>query len=528
MAEALQSFRSLWGAWDAATRFRAVAALLLTALVLSGIGVWASQTPYSTVMKGRQWEDVLDAAAALDGAEIPYRIRDGALEVPSQQLGAAQGALRLSEALPGLSDVGDLQLGLTPTAQAWAFLRAREGDLAGAIQSIDGITAARVHIVPQSESLFVGDEEPARASVFLRLRPGHKPPNEQVRAVSNLVASAVDGLSSDRVTVVDDRGHLLAEGSASNVPDAASAPAHLLEYRTALERRYEQAVTQSLLPVVGYDGGFSVTASVDVDMTSTDTVKKSVDTEKQAVLSEQLQENASTRNTSGGVPGVDSNLPGGLSASSGPGQQQESSVTRTNYTYPTVDEVAHQPAGSVQRVSVAVQVDANKLDALATAAGIDADEMKTRIDSAVRAAIGFDVSRNDQVVVQFLPFTPMEELPAAASANLLTTTAPALLDTALPYVLGLVALWLTFSTIVRPLVSAATTGPTSPAAIAAGEAEAAADDNVAQLRPEEQVARRLKTMIDDFDPVNASELSTLVNQQPRAAAKVLKQWQQTA
>ena len=527
MAKTLENLQNLWSDWDAATRSRFAVALVATFAILVGVGVWSSQTPYSTVLKGRQWEDVLDAAAALDAADVPYRVRDGALEVPSGELGAARGALSMSESLPGLSDVGELQLGLTPTAQAWAFLRAREGDLAGAVQSIDGVTAARVHIVPQRESLFVGEEEPARASVFLRLRPAATLAPVQIRAVANLVASSVDGLSADRVTVVDDRGNLLAEASSgADAQDAQSVPTQLLEYQTALERRYERAVTQSLLPVMGYDGGFSVTATVAVNHTQTDTVRKNVDTEKQAVLSEAVEEKSSAKNSPGGVPGVDSNVPSGGEASSA-GTQQESSVTRTNYAYPTVDEVEHQPAGAVERVSVAVQVDSARLAVLAESAGIEAGQLSSRIEDAVRAAIGFDADRNDQVVVQFLPFTAMEEVPTATASTMLTTTVPSLLDALFPYVLALTTLGLAFRFVVNPLVHAATHGP-RPATNTAGAPNAEGVDEANPLRPDEQVANRLKTLIDDFEPIDAQELSTLVNHQPQAAAKVLKQWQQSA
>ncbi len=522
MATYVSRLRAFWAELDPRRRTQLGIALAVTLAVLVAVGVWSSTTSWTPLLQGRAYDELLDAAAALDQAEVRYRIRDGALEVADLDLGKARAALATTSDLPGLGDVGELQLGLTPAAQAWAFLRAREGDLARVINGIEGVAASRVHIVPKREALFLDEEEPARASVFVRLRPGRELGSAQVRAISNLVSGAVDGLSADRVAIVDDRGNLLAEGAGPRGGSgAADLPSDLLGYRAQLERRYERAVSQALLPVLGFDGGFSVTATVDVDLTSSETVTKRLDADTQALLTEQIEESNSQREEPGGVPGVDANLPERPAAQVGLNRQEQSATT-ASYAYPTVDEIAHRPAGEIERVSVAVQVDSARIAALADAAGVPAEDIQARIEQAVKAAVGADAARNDVVAVHFLPFTPVDLVDADASA----VTLPGALQTALPYAVAALAIVLAFVFVVRPLVASATRAPEPEVAEGEGEGEPR-PDNVVSL-PEEQLALRLRRMIDDFEPIDAADLSALVAHQPQAAAKVLKMWQREA
>ncbi len=359
-----------WMALEMTQRVRLVAAVALVVVVGGGLSAWASSTSWRSVMTGASYDDLLGGAAALEMAGIPYKIRtDGSLDVPVSRLGSARAAVIGAEVMPGLGDVADLKLGLTPRAQEWALLRAREGDLARMVNGIDGVASSQVQIVPRQDAFFLDDERPATSSVFVRLQPGTELTQGAVRAIRSLVASAVDGLDPDQVTVADDHGTLLARGRVGI--DAGGDPAELLTYQREIEADLESSVIRALLPVLGSPAHFSVTAGVALDMSSTETVSKQLSVQQQAVVSEQIQESQSTRSDASGVPGVDANLPE-RGRPGGSEQDSENSALVTNYTYPTVDEIKLRPAGVLQRTRGAAQVAHTPIQQMVGAAGMAA------------------------------------------------------------------------------------------------------------------------------------------------------------
>ncbi len=501
------------------TRLAIAVAVALVAAVLAS--VWASEESYSALVEGRGYEAALTAAAAVDAAGISYRIDGDRLLVPSSRLGAARAAVSEESRLPGLADVSKLQLGLTPQAQEWAFMRAAEGDIARMINGIEGILASQVHVVPRATSLYVGEERPASASVFVELEPGGELRPGQIRAIVNLVANAVDGLDADHVSVADDRGNLLAGGDAAEGEGASGEMRSIVAYRSALEGRYERAVAQALLPVLGYGGGFSVTSTVDLDLTSRDTTTRQVDGDRQAVVSEVSEETSDTRARSGGVPGVDANLPEGAApAAPASGAASTRTANTVNYTYPTVDEVLHRPMGGIQRLSVAVQVDSARIAALVegSAGKLDAAALQEQIDASVRAAVGYDEARKDQVRISYLPFTPA----VWTEGDIARPDVAGVVVDSLPYAVLALALGLVFWFVVRPIVSAALAPPEpviDPLTLIAVTPEPETDDNLAM---------RLKALADNYEPVDASGLNRLVDGEAELAADIIRKWSTAA
>lgn len=498
-------------------------AVLVAVVAAAGLSLWANTTAYTPVVSGRGYEAALSAAAAVDAAGIPYKLSPpDSLEVPVNQLGAARSAIAKETDLPGLGEVSQLQLGLTPQAQQWAFLRAAEGDLARMLNGIDGIVASQVHVVPHEESLYIGEQRPASAAVFVQLAPGMELTPGKVRAIVNLVANSIEGLEPERVSVADDRGNLLASGDGGPGDGGAlGTMSTLVDYRTSLENRIERQVSQALLPVLGYGGGFSVTATVDLDLTSRETTTRQVDAAKQAVVSEVNEETLTSAGTKqGGVPGVDANLPERGTPSAGASTESNRTANTVNYAYPTVDEVATRPAGGVQRVSVAVQVDEKRLASLVegSAGKIEPEALKKQIDAAVQAAVGFQAARNDVVTVSYLPFaTP--EWTVGTDAPMVPGT---VVNDALPYAVAVLALALVFWFVVRPIVGAVVR-PLEPEP---AEVVALVDGEVLTEKQESDadIANRLKALVDNFQPVDQEELNRLVDREAETAADVLRKW----
>src|SRR2546423_10333686 len=122
-------------------------------------------------------------------------------------------------------------LGTTSFVQNINHLRALEGELARTIRALDRVQGARVHLVLPERPLFSRDKVDASASIVLKVRGALEP--QQVRAIQHLVASAVNGLKPERVSIVDEAGRLLPNGAPGDTGTGASAD----EPQTAYERR---------------------------------------------------------------------------------------------------------------------------------------------------------------------------------------------------------------------------------------------------------------------------------------------------
>ncbi|MFT6818862.1 MAG: flagellar M-ring protein FliF [Myxococcota bacterium] len=521
MNEFIARLTAWWESRDPAQRVRTVGSLAGVIAVAVALSVWASSTTWRPVMHG-EYNDLLIGASALQQADILYKIGDdGRLMVPASQLGSAQAAITAADVTPGLGDVSDLKLGLTPRAQEWALVRAREGDLSRMINGIDGIASSQVQIVARQDAFFLDEQRPARASVFVRLSPGAELGQGQVRAIRSLVSSSVDGLDPEQVTLADDRGTLLAR---AEVAGAFGDPADLTTYRREMEAELEGSVLTALMPVLGSPRFFSVAVGIDLDMTSSETVSKQLAIQEQAVLSEQIQESATDRNDARGIPGVDANLPEGGVNQAGAAQTSERSALVTNYAYPTVDEIRRRPAGGVNRISVAVQVDSGRLAEMVVAAGnsMTLEELQSRIEQAVRAAANVSDTRDDVVQVGYLPFAEVEWEETEAASML-----PFVPETILPWAVAGLAVILGFLFVVRPVMSAAM-APVPKVLTEEEEvqraAEAEAESKVDPRTRDHKMADRLVDLVENYQPMDTTMLNELVENQSTAAAQVLRQW----
>ena len=489
--------------------------LAFALVALAGVSVWASQVPYAPLVAGGDVDQIRQAAGALESEGILYEISDNGtrLDVPKSSLGRAWIVAASVDVLPGLSDVSEMPAVLTPGQQTWAFTRAREGDIARMINEIQGVAATRVTLVPREEGTYFGETRPATASIMVRLKRGSSLSGRQVLGVVNLVSSAVDGLEPSGVSLVDDKGNLLSENSDGGpVGDGSD----LGRYRNKLEGDYVSSVRSSLLPLLGYGSDFSVTATVELKLTSTETVTNTIETTQQAVLSEQVEETVTQDASTGGVPGVDANQ-AERTARSGRSQNSERTASTFNYAYPTVEEVSRTTAGGVERVSVAVQVNETRLMALAQAnEGLDLDQVKADIQATVRAAVGYNEARGDQVLVTFLPFMEPEMVEATAGF--------AVGPDAMRYAIAALGMILFFLYVVRPVMSQVT--PTAKSAV---EVKSPAKVESIKESPTDDesgsdLVGRLRRLVDNYEPVGAGDLNRLVDREEEAAAQVIRLW----
>jgi len=185
-------------------------------LVLLCLGVFVfliGRADYKPLYSGLQPEEAQSIARTLAADGIPYEISsDGTtLRVPASRL----DSVRLDLASQGLPQTGRLGLELfdkpnwagSDFAEKVNYQRALEGELERTIRAIRQVQSARVHLVLPHDSLFSEREREAKGSVVVKLREGRLA-DSAIRSITYLVASAVDDLRPENVTVIDADGNL--------------------------------------------------------------------------------------------------------------------------------------------------------------------------------------------------------------------------------------------------------------------------------------------------------------------------------
>ena len=362
--------------------------------------------------------DPQDAGAIsqkLDSLKIPYEASPvgNAIRVPSEQVGKVR-MLMASEGLPKGGSIGyeifDQKegFGTTSFVQNINHLRALEGELARTISTMEAIQSARVHLVLPQRELFSHSVQTATASVFLKTRGGIVLTREQIAAIQHLIAAAVPQLQPTQISIVDDKGNLLArpngtdEGASGNQDDMRAA------YEQARARKIEDLLSQTL----GY-GKVRAQVSADLDFDRVTTSSEIYDPESQVVRSTQsTSEDSSNADSASGGVSVTNNLPGAAPLASGGGATNKTAHSEETVNYEINKTVRNQvrESGSVKRLSVAVVVDGSYTtgaDGAQTYQERSAQEMD-QIKALVRSAVNIDTNRGDTLEVVNMRFVQAE------------------------------------------------------------------------------------------------------------------------
>lgn len=373
------------------------------------------EQPYTLLFGDLEPDDAREIIAKLDGGGVPYRLSaDGAaILVPAER------ALRLrmdlaAEGLPAGGTVGYELLDKASPLTTTDFLsnvnlkRALEGELARTIAALRPVRSARVHIVQPKRELFARDRQHPTASIVLTLRGAAGLDGKQIQGIRHLVAAAVPGLEPGRVTVVDDRGTLLARAADERSLSLVGAEAD--ELRAAYEARLKQKIVQLLERSVG-PGRAEAEVTVEMDFDEVSTTAETYDPNGQVARSTQSVEERGDRKET--EPGDNVSVTNNLPTERNPQGQGAGSSERSNRTEETVNyEISRQlrnetrRGGRVKRLSIAVQVDGN---AATAADGTRTFEPRSReeldqLTALVRSAAGVDEERGDVVEVVSRPF----------------------------------------------------------------------------------------------------------------------------
>jgi flagellar M-ring protein FliF len=393
-----------------AARFGVMAgvAAVLTAFFLYIAGA-ITEPPKTILFSGLESRDAAAVTAKLDGMAVKYDVKEGGtILVPADQVTKLRMALA-QDNLPAagvgyeIFDKSDA-FGTTAFVQNINHQRALEGELARSMQTIEGIQSARVHLVIPERQIFSRDDQQPSASVVLKT--AGRLDRGQVLAIQHLVAAAVASLSPDRVAIVDDRGNLLAGGDDKSGPDALARnqDEDTTNYENELRSRIESIVASVVGP-----NHVQVQVSADINYNHTQTTSEDYNPDSKVVRSTQtIEQNASNTSGTNNAVSVANALPN-AQASGGDTSKDTSGRTEetTNYEISKKVTTSTVDGGDVKKVSVAVVVDGSG-DTAANYKARTAEEMG-KITALVKSAMGFDISRGDQVQVTNMQFVRMDD-----------------------------------------------------------------------------------------------------------------------
>ncbi len=431
----------------------------------------------TTLFTDLSMEDSSSIIKDLERQGIPFEMRNegSVILVPKDKV----TRLRMKLAEGGLPKGGGVgyeifdksdALGTTSFVQNINHLRALEGELARTIRAIDRIQAARVHLVLPERPLFSRETPEPSASIVVRVRGMLEP--QQINAIRHLVASSVNGLKPQRVSIVDESGQLLADGAASDADQAVGD-----ERRAGFEKRMRKQVEDIVSSVVG-TGRARVQLSADFDFNRITETSDKFDPEGRVLRSSQTREESAATTDNNGQVTVNNELPGNQQNTTAVAARDQSKKTEetNNYEISRTTKTEVTEAGRVNRISVAVLVDGSygkneKGELVYKERG---KEELDRIAALVRSAIGFDQKRGDQVEVVNLKFAEAPVVPAISEPTGLLGMVQFtkddvmyIIELGVMMLLGLVVLFM----VVRPLVKrilaseemAALTGSSLPA-----------------------------------------------------------------
>ena len=411
-------FMDTLGSADMMRQMALVVVLVICVAITIFILIWSQEPDYRPLAK-METQELIETLDYMDANQIDYKLEGNIVYVRSDEF----QNIRLGMTRQGLtkaSDAGtdiimqDMGFGVSQRVEMERLKHAREQQIAATIEDIASIQKARVLLAMPKENVFARREKKASATVVLTAKRGAVIAGEEVDAVVDIVASAVQNMEPSKVTVTDSNGRLLNSGS----QDSMSARARKeYEIERQREQEYLEKIDAILIPVLGI-GNYTAQADVTMDFTAMEQTQRSYNPDLPAVRSEMIMEENSVGGGVGGIPGalsnqppLDSNIPEnavGGSQQTMPGRTAKESTR--NYELDTTISHTKKQTGVIRRLSVSVAVDYTQVvdeDGAMTPTPRKQEEI-LNIRRLLQGGIGFDVTRGDSLEVVSVPFTRMD------------------------------------------------------------------------------------------------------------------------
>lgn len=402
--------------------------------------IWSKSPDYVPISSTNEIQDTSKIVDALDRTGILYKIdeRSGVVMVPSNK--KMEAKLKLAQSgVSVLSGTGfelldkDSGLGSSQFIEATRYHRALQGELERTISAISAVKSARVHLALSKNSSFIRNKQPSSASVLVNLYPGHQLQADQISAIVQLVASSVQGLNPQQVSVVDQNGHLLS----SQGEDGLAKAAHQLNFTRSIEKTYSDRLYQLLSPIIG-EGRVKAEVTAVVDYTSIEETAENYNKETPVIRSEKTMSiDKGSEASVGGIPGALSNVPSNpptavvkpgdkpapkpatedasKSDTKMPSNQTHQQQISRNYEIDRKISYTQHIPGKLIKLSAAIIVD-DKLTFNKQGKPSKTpytEEELTKLSNLAKEAIGFDESRGDKIQIinqSFAQVEPIEDL----------------------------------------------------------------------------------------------------------------------
>ncbi|NLV91208.1 MAG: flagellar M-ring protein FliF [Firmicutes bacterium] len=499
---------SIWNGLPRSRRIIIASVGVLVFVAILAIALLAGRKQWRPLYSQLRPEYAGEVMSYLRDNAIPYSVgEDGAtIFVPEDRLHEVRLDLA-SQGLPRGGVVGmelwdRTAIGETEFDRRVKYIRALQGELTRTILQIESVASARVHIVLPEHSLFSQSERPATASVLLERKPGAEITTEQVRAIAHLMATSVDGLVAENVTIVDERGLVLSDvlHRPANALSGSEGVLSRFEIERAFERDLEVRVQAMLERVFGY-GNVALRVSADLNLDRQEEVfeiYEPVVDDAGLVLTEQESRESYTglAGSAGGVAGVASNVPGYAEMDlSQVGEYSRQDASRSYVVNRKSAQVVRAP-GQVERLTVAVWLNSDLPPA-----------RLAMVEQMVAAAVGLQPERGDTVTVDVMEFDPSPMM--AMAGDLVATPDYVLLSHWIWYVAAAVLLLLLWMGWRRRRRALAPGGDTPVVDVVVDDN---LEDELAVPRLERQPHKSLEAILE------------IANEEPDVVAALLRAW----
>ena len=517
-----------------------------TMLVLAGIGVavgalglsrWSGQPNYATLYANLAPADAASVTQNLDSSGVKYKLGAGGSSIMVPKDAVYQTRINMSakglpaDGSPGYSLLDKQGLTTSEFRQRVDYQRALEGELSKTIRAIGDIDATTVHLVIPKEDLFSGDATKPSASVLIKTVSGQRLSSGQVQAIVHLVASSVEGLQPDDVTVADANGNVLA---APGQQDGSSGTSARVEQTTAYESALAMSLQQMVQKITG-DGHAVVRVKADLQFDRKSTTTESyADPKTRAALTERTTKEKYTgaSNATTGVLGVNGApaVPSatGVVAAGVPANATEylKEDNQSDFALGKVTEKVDGMPGTVNRLSVAVLLDKSKPLKPADAASLR---------KLVSAAAGLQPTRGDSLELGQLTFDTTgaklaaTELASATAANAKKGTFD-LLKSVMLGLLALISVILAYRGAVKSSSRIVTPIPleslprSSAMALPAGEMRYAGVLSDDERTTEESLALAAAQAALPPMIIVRPDIAAVIERQPEDVANTLREW----
>ena len=361
------------------------------------------------------------------GVDVQLDPATGEILVPTNEYHQSRISLA-AQGLPEfagseMSNLDNLPLGISRSVEGVRLRQVQEVELAKSITEISSVKAARVHLALPEKSVFVRDQTPPTASVFVNLKKGRKLDKTQILAITNLVSSSIPGMNPSNVSIVDQFGNLLS--NAPDDPDQALADSQL-EYRMKLENIYRSRIQSLVTPIVG-SNNVNAQVNLEIDFTRREVSQEIINPEGDgtgsATLSEQNSFNVTAKKDAVGIPGAISNEPpqeatvnqeenqAGLASNNASKDEEKfetkSSTELKNYENSKTFETVKNPTNVITRIDAALLIrDKKVIDPETDEVSYEpvAAEVIQELENLIKSALGIKPERGDTLTITSQPF----------------------------------------------------------------------------------------------------------------------------